>query len=110
MYNTQRTVAECRIQKVCDNITTTKTSKIGLNRFDGKRFYVNNIKSYPHDENLYLFKRDLLNKIRKAGSLIDATSQDLDKDQLANNILELTTHDDRKIIEAAITLYIELWI
>ena len=27
------------------------------------KLYVNNIKSYPHDENLYLFKRDLVNKI-----------------------------------------------
>ena len=40
-------------------MTTTKTSKISLNTFDDKRFYVNNIKSYPHDENLYLFKSDL---------------------------------------------------
>ena len=63
MYNTERTVDECRIQKVSDNMTTTKTSKISLNTFDDKRFYVNNIKSYPHDENLYLFERDLVNKI-----------------------------------------------
>ena len=37
-------------------MTTTKTSKISRNTFDDKRFYVNNNKSYPHDENLYLFK------------------------------------------------------
>ena len=43
-----------------------KTSKISLNTFDDKRFYVNNIKSYPHDENLYLFKRDLIKMIRQA--------------------------------------------
>ena len=49
----------------------------------------------PVDENQYLFKRDLVNKI-------NATSLDLDKDQIANNILELTINDDRKIIEAAI--------
>ena len=66
MNNTQRTVDECRIQKVGDNMTTTKTSKISLNTFDDKRFYVNNIKSYPHDENLYLFKRDLIKMIRPA--------------------------------------------
>ena len=30
---------------------------------------------------------------------------DLDEDQLANNILELTINDDRKWIEAAIKLY-----
>ena len=63
MNNTQRTVDECRIQKVGNNMTTTKTSKISLNIFDDKRFHVNNIKSYPHDENLYLSKRDLVNKI-----------------------------------------------
>ena len=57
MYDTQRTVDECRIQKVGDNMTTTKTSKISTNTFDDKRFYVNNIKSYSHDENIYLFKR-----------------------------------------------------
>ena len=61
MYNTQRTVDECRIQKVGDNMTT-KTSKISLNTFDDKRFYVNNIESNPHDDNLYLFKRDLIKK------------------------------------------------
>ena len=63
MNNTQRTIDECRIQKVGDNMTTTKTSKMSLNIFDDKRFYVNNIKRYPHDQNLYLFKRDLVNKI-----------------------------------------------
>ena len=57
MYNTERTVDECRVQKFGDNMTTTKTSKISLNTFDDKRFYVNNIKSCPHDENLYLFKK-----------------------------------------------------
>ena len=36
------------------------------------------------------------------------TSLELDKDQLANNILELTINDDRKIIEAAIRLYKDL--
>ena len=66
---------------------TTKTSKISLNAFDDKRFCVNNIKSYPHDENLYLFKRDLVTKINVA-------SLDLDKDQLTNNILELSINDD----------------
>ena len=67
MYNTERTVDECRIQKVGDNMTTTKTSKISLDTFDDKTFYVKNIKSYPHDENLYLFKRDLITKICEAG-------------------------------------------
>ena len=104
-------------------MTTTKTNKISLNTFDDKRFYVNNIKSYPHDENLYLFKRDLVNKICEAGwgraslvtptkakgpSLIKNASLDGDKDLLVNNILELTINDDRKLIEAAIRLYSEL--
>ena len=63
MYNTQRTVDECRIQKVGDNMTTTKTSKISLNTFDDKRFYVNTMESYLHDKRLHLFKRDLIKKI-----------------------------------------------
>ena len=101
MNNTQRTVDECRIQKVGDNMTTTKTIKISLNTFDDKRFYVNNIKSYPHDENLYLFKSDFIKMIRQA-------SLDGEKDLLVNNILELTINDDRKLIEVAIILYNEL--
>ena len=60
---THRFIDECRIQTTCDNMTATKTSKISLNTFDDKRYYVNNIKSYPHDENLYLVKRALINKI-----------------------------------------------
>ena len=32
----------------------------------------------------------------------------LNKEQLVNNILELTTNDDRKLIEAAIRLYNDL--
>ena len=36
MNNTQRTVDEYRIQKVGNNMTTTKTSKISLNTFDDK--------------------------------------------------------------------------
>ena len=51
--------------------------KISLNTFDDKRFYVNNIKSYPHDENLYLFKRGLINKICEASSPIKNASVNL---------------------------------
>ena len=116
MNNTQRTVDECRIQKVGDNMTTTKTSKISLNTFDDKRFYVNNIKSYLHDENLYLFKRDLIKMIHQASvneqssrlTKLLGRSLDGDKDLLVNNILELTINDDRKLIEVAIILYSEL--
>ena len=116
MNNTQRTVDECRIQKVGDNMTTTKTSKISLNTFGDKRFYVNGIKSYPHDENLYLFKRDLIIMISQASvneqnsrlTKLLRRSLDEDKDLLVNNILELTINDDRKLIEVAIILYNEL--
>ena len=44
MYITQRIEYECRIQKVGDNMTTTKTSKIILNTFDDKRYYLIGIK------------------------------------------------------------------
>ena len=119
MNNTQRTVDECRIQKVGDNMTTTKTSKISLNIFDNKRFYVNNIKSYPHDKELYLFKTDLIKKTCEAGSLINTTpielliklGLDVRKESLESfidNIKELTINDDRNLILAAITLYNDL--
>ena len=107
MCNTERTVDECRIQKVCDNMTTTKTSKISLNTFDDKGFNVYKIKSYPHDENLYLFKRDLVNKINTTSIELDnkdINDNKYNKDLLINNILELTTNDDKKLIEAAIRL------
>ena len=90
-------------------MTTTKTSKISLNRFDDKRFYVNNIKSYLHDENLYLFKRDLIKMIYTTPiELLIKLGLDVSKESLEsliNNILELTINDDRKLIEAAIRLY-----
>ena len=108
MYNIERSVDECRIQKVGDNMTTTKTSMISLNTFDDKIFYVNNFKSYPHDENLYLFKRDLLKLIHQASVKLLRRSLDGDKDLLVYNILELTINDDRKLIEVAIILYNEL--
>ena len=99
--NTQRTVDECRIQNVGDNMTTTtKTSKISLNIFDDQRFYVNNIKIYPRDKELLLFfKRDLIKKINTTSTEFD---NKYNKDLLINNILELTTNDDRKLIEAYI--------
>ena len=55
-------------------------------------------------ENLYLFKRDLENKICEAGSPIKNASLDGDKDLLINIIKELTINDDRKLILAANTL------
>ena len=77
MYNTKRTVQESKIQKIGDSMTTTKTSKIRLYTFDDKRFYVNNIKRYPHDENLFLFKRDLINKIYQADPSLFKESLDV---------------------------------
>ena len=109
MYNKERVVQENRIQKVGDNIATTNTSKISLNTFDDKKFYVNNIKSYPHVEKLYLFKRYLVNKINNTTlELLIKLGLDVSKESLINNILELTTNDDRKLIEAAIRLYNDL--
>ena len=77
-------------------MTTIKISKRSLSNFDDKRFHVNNIKSYPLAENMYLFKRDLLNKIcertssvviqqtssvaSQAGPLINNTTLDVSKE------------------------------
>ena len=105
-------------------MATIKISKRSLSNFDDKRFYVNNIKSYPLDENMYLFKRDLVNKIcertssvvSQTGSLITNTTLELliklgldvskkPLEALINNIKELTIKEDRKFIETAIRLY-----
>ena len=83
-------------------MATIKISKRSLSNFDDKRFYVNNIKSSPLEENMYLFKRDLLNNISQQTS-------PMAKPALINNIKELTINDDRKFIEAAIRLYNEWW-
>ena len=90
-------------------MTTTKTSKVNLNIVDDQRFYVNNIKSYPHDKELYLFKKDLLNRIKK---LYKDKDKDVDKliceaGSMIND-KELTIDSNRKLIEAAIILYNEL--
>ena len=109
MYNKEKVVQDCRIQKVGDNMTTTKTSKINLNTFDDNRFFVYDIKSYPHVENLYLFKRDLVNKINNTTlELLIKLGLDVSKEALINNISELTTNVDRKLMEATIILYSEL--
>ena len=70
---------EEKIIKSVSKPTFKNITRFDDNAFDDKRFYVNNIKSYPYDENQYLFKKDLVNKIRR-------TSLDLDKDLLINNI------------------------
>ena len=86
-------------------MSTIKTNKRGLNNFDDRGFYFNNIKSYPHDENLYLFKRDLIKKINTTPiELLIKLGLDESKEALVNNILEITINDGRKLIEAAIRL------
>ena len=99
--NKERIVEESRIQKVGSCMATIKISKRSLSNFDDKRFYVNNIKSYPLDENMYLFKRDLVIKISQQTSPMANPA-------LINNIKEITISDDRKFIEAAIRFYKEL--
>ena len=97
-------------------MTTTKTIKISLNTFDDKIFYVNNIKSYPNDEDLFLFKRDLIKKINntpielliKLGLNESKEALICETASLINYILELIVNDDRKLIEAAISLYNDL--
>ena len=90
------------------------------------------MKSYPLDENMYLFKRNLVNKIcertssmasqagwgtkAEAPSLINNTTLELSiklrldaskesLEALINNIKELTFKEDRKFIEITIRLY-----
>ena len=83
---------------------TTKLSKTSLNSFNDKRLYVNNITSYPHDESLYLFKRDLLNKINTAPHEL-LIKLDKEKVLAINNIKQLTFNQP---FLAYITLYNDL--
>ena len=84
--------------------------KLKKNNFDDKRFYVSNIKSYPHDKRLYLFKRDLIKKVNTTPiELLIKKGLDDSKEALRNIILELTVNNDRKLIEAAISLYNDLY-
>ena len=112
MDNKERILEESRIQKVGSYMATIKISKRSLSNFDDKRFYVNNIKSYPLDENMYLFKRDLLKKFCEAVSLINNTTSELliklgkeTLEALINNSNELIIKEERKFIETAIRLY-----
>ena len=85
---------------------TTKTSKTSLNSFDDKRIYVSSIKSYPHDENLCLYKTDQLKKIDNAPhELLLKLDLDKDKDLAIIYIKELFFNEPREIILAAITPY-----
>ena len=72
-----------KICKVGDIMTTTKTSKTSQNPFDDKRIYVNSIKSYTHNENLYLFKKDLINNFNSTPIEI-SMKLGLDKDNQTN--------------------------
>ena len=53
-------------KKVGDEMVPIKACKTNLSFCDGKRFYVISIKNYPHDQSLYLFKRDLWNEPNNA--------------------------------------------
>ena len=64
MYNKERIVEECRIQKVGGNIVTIKTTKISLSNTDNKAFYLNDNESCPLDKNLILFERSLIKKLK----------------------------------------------
>ena len=94
MDNKERIVEECRIQKVGDNMSTIKTSKRGLNNFDDKKFYVNNIKSYPLDENLYQFKGVFIKKICKVSldQLMDLVLDNIDN---IDNIDDIDNTDNK---------------
>ena len=90
MDNKETIVEECRIQKVGDKMSTIKTKKRSLNNFDDKIFYLNNIRSYPHDKRLDLFKRDLIKKNNTTAiKLLKKLEFDESKAALINNILEL---------------------
>ena len=90
-------------------MATIKISKRSFSNFDDKKFYLNNIKNYPLDENMYVFKRDLLNKIKNTNlERPIKLGLDVNKESLEapiNKIKELTIKEDRKFIEAAIRLY-----
>ena len=57
---------------------------------------------------MYLFKRDLVNKISQQTSPMANPALIGETRSRINNIKELTINDDRKFIEAAIRLYNEL--
>ena len=88
-------------------MTTIKITKRSLSNFDDKRYYVNNVNSYPLDETMYLFKRDLINKISQQTSSAP-NRRTMVNPALINNIKELTIKEDRMFIEAAIRLYNDL--
>ena len=113
--NKERIVEESRIQKVGSRMATIKISERSLSNFDDKMFYVNKIKKYPLDKNLYLFKIDLINKVktqlykdRDRDLRSSFTNKDKDVDKLIKNIKELNINSNRELIEAAIRLYNEL--
>ena len=56
MYDKERAVKDCKIQKVGDKMATIKTSKISQSNIDNEKFYINFVLNCPLDKNLYLFK------------------------------------------------------
>ena len=73
---------------------------------------MNNIESYPHDNDLYLFQQNLINRINNAAvELLIKLGLDKDvgdKNLLIENIKELTINDDREVMLAAITANLDL--
>ena len=109
MYNKERTLKENWVIKIRKNIVTVNKTKRSLNSFDDKGFCVNNIERYPHDNDLYAFENDLINKAINAPlKLLINFCLIEDKNLLIENIKELTINDERELIFADITVYIDL--
>ena len=79
-------------------MVTNKISKRTLSNFDDKTFYVNNIKSHSLDKNMYLFKRDLVNKICEQTSSVASQAGwgKKAKGPSMNNDIEELTIDSNK--------------
>ena len=59
MYNTQRSVDECRMQKVGDNMTTTKTRNVSLSTFDEKKDFMYIILKVILMMRIYIYSKEI---------------------------------------------------
>ena len=69
-----------------------------------------NFESYPHDNDLYLCKKNLINK-KASLELLKRLGLEKyigDQNLIIENIKELTINDERELILAAITVYNDL--
>ena len=66
-------------------MSTIKTRKRSLSYFDDKKFYLNNIKSYPHDENLSSSIQKGFNKKICKASLDQLMDFELDNEDNKDN-------------------------